>query len=48
MVVGHNGLSIGYHGDLADKVVREDAAGDNIRICSMETNIRTVYKCIVY
>ena len=44
MGVGLGGSSIGYHGYLADKGLREDLAGENHRICSSEGNIRFFYR----
>ena len=44
--MGLGGRGIGDHKALADKVVREEAAGDNHRICSRETNIISLYRRI--
>ena len=45
MVLG--GRGIGYNGNLTDKGVRKEAAGENRGICNKETNIRTLYRCRV-
>ena len=42
--MGLGGRGIGDHKALADKLVREEAAGDNHRICSRETNIQNLYR----
>ena len=44
MGVGLGGYGIGYHGYLANKVVRKESEGKNHGICSRETNIKTLYR----
>ena len=44
MGMGLGGHVIGDHGYLANKIVHEEAAGNNCIICSRETNIQTVYR----
>ena len=38
------GRGIGYHGDMANNVVGEEAVGENHGICSRETSTKTLYR----
>ena len=42
--MGCGGRSIGDHVDLSDKGVHEEKAGKNCRICSRDTNVKTLYR----
>ena len=44
MGVGLGGRGNGDHGDLANKGVRGEMAGENHGICSMETDEQTLYR----
>ena len=44
MGVGLSGRGIGYHGDMANNVVGEEAVGENHGICSRETSTKTLYR----
>ena len=48
MVVGLGGCGIGNYRYLFDKVVHEEAAGNNRVVCIRETYIQTLYKRIDY
>ena len=44
MRMGLGGRNIGDPGDLVDKVALEEAEGNNIRICSRDTNKLNLYR----
>ena len=44
MVVGLGGCGIGNYRYLFDKVLHEEAAGNNRGVCTRDTNIQNLYR----